>query len=299
MTRPGKYLKIALATAFSVAVAYGGASALYAGVNTAETTLNLRSAAGGSVIGSIPGGARVAVIDNSDEWYHIAYGGAVGYVSADFITWADDGTVDLGTGIVKRDSVNIRTEPSTDGEVILQLNEEDCVDVTGVVDGWYRIAIDETDGYIHADYLTFGEVLTDTAESHYEAPQSKASSSNDADTLLSYAEKFLGTPYRYGGSTPSGFDCSGFTTYVYRNALGISLPRTSKEQSVTYTRISSVSDLEPGDLVFFGSGSVNHVGIYTGGGEFIHSPHTGSVVKYDSLTSGNYSKRFLWGGRVL
>lgn len=295
-----KYLKLALTTAFSAAVALTGASALYAGVNTAETTLNLRAAAGGNVIGSIPGGARVAVIDNSDEWFHVAYGGAIGYVSADYVTWADDGDVELGTGICKRDSVNIRTAPSTSADVILQLDTEDCVDVTGVVDGWYRISIDETDGYIYADYLTFGSTLTDTAQTHHQQAETKKQASSEADTLLRFADKYLGTPYRYGGSTPSGFDCSGFTSYVYRNALGISLPRTSREQSVTYSRVGTISELQKGDLVFFGSGgSVSHVGIYAGDGKFIHSPHTGSSVKYDTLTSGNYNRRFLWGGRVL
>jgi len=183
---------------------------------------------------------------------------------------------------------------------MLQLNTDDCVDVNGVVDGWYRVAIDDTAGYIYADYLTFEHTMTDTPAQHHEAAATQEQSSAEADKLLSYAEKFLGTPYVYGGSTPSGFDCSGFTTYVFRNALGISLPRTSSEQSQTYTRINSISELKPGDLVFFGNGSkVNHVGIYAGEGEFIHSPHTGSYVKYDTLNSGNYYKNFMWGGRVL
>nr|WP_297278724.1 SH3 domain-containing C40 family peptidase [uncultured Butyricicoccus sp.] len=295
-----KHTKAVLTTALSAALVMSNASALYAGVNTATTNLNFRDSAGGSVIGAIPSGARVAVIDNTNEWYHVAYNGAIGYVSADYIQQADDGDIDLGTGIVKEDSVNIRTEPSTDAEVMLQLNTDDCVDVNGVVDGWYRIAIDDTAGYIYADYLTFEQQMTDTPEQHHQQAATPEQASEEADTLLAYAEQFLGTPYVYGGSTPSGFDCSGFTTYVFRNALGISLPRTSSEQSQTYTRIDSITDLNPGDLVFFGNGSrVNHVGIYVGQGEFIHSPHTGSYVKFDTLNSGNYNKNFMWGGRVL
>lgn len=295
-----KHTKVVLTTALSAALVMSNASALYAGVNTATTNLNFRDSAGGSVIGAIPSGARVAVIDNTNEWYHVAYNGAIGYVSADYIQQADDGDIDLGTGIVKEDSVNIRTEPSTDAEVMLQLNTDDCVDVNGVVDGWYRIAIDDTAGYIYADYLTFEQQMTDTPEQHHQQAATPEQASEEADTLLAYAEQFLGTPYVYGGSTPSGFDCSGFTTYVFRNALGISLPRTSSEQSQTYTRIDSITDLNPGDLVFFGNGSrVNHVGIYVGQGEFIHSPHTGSYVKFDTLNSGNYNKNFMWGGRVL
>ena len=243
-----KHVKVVLTTALSAAMVIGNASALYAGVNTASTNLNFRESAGGTVIGAIPSGARVAVIDNTSEWYRVAYNGAIGYVSADYIQYSEDGDVDLGTGIVNEDSVNIRTEPNTDSEVMLQLNTDDCVDVNGVVDGWYRVAIDDTAGYIYADYLTFEHTMTDTPAQHHEAAATQEQSSAEADKLLSYAEKFLGTPYVYGGSTPSGFDCSGFTTYVFRNALGISLPRTSSEQSQTYTRINSISELKSGDL---------------------------------------------------
>lgn len=295
-----KHLKAILAIMFSAVIVSSSASALYAGVNTASTTLNFRDSANGNVIGSIPSGARVAVIDNTNEWYHIAYNGAIGYVSADYISATPDGSVDLGTGIIKSDAVNIRTQPNTDSDVMLQLNKDDCVDVNGIVDGWYRIAIDDTAGYICADYLTFDQTMTDTQEVHHERAVTPAQANEEADKLLSFANQFLGTPYRYGGSTPSGFDCSGFTTYVFRNALNISLPRTSTEQSQTYTRIATTAELLPGDLVFFGKdGKVNHVGIYAGAGEFIHSPHTGSYVRYDTLNSGNYQKNFLWGGRVL
>ena len=150
-----KHVKVVLTTALSAAMVIGNASALYAGVNTASTNLNFRDSAGGNVIGAIPSGARVAVIDNTSEWYRVAYNGAIGYVSADYIESSEDGDVDLGTGIINEDSVNIRTEPNTDSEVMLQLNTDDCVDVNGIVDGWYRIAIDDTAGYIYADYLTF------------------------------------------------------------------------------------------------------------------------------------------------
>lgn len=297
-----KHIKTILTTALSAVIISTSASALYAGVNTATTTLNFRDTANGNIIGSIPGGARVAVIDNTNEWYHVAYNGAIGYVSADYIKAAQDGNVDLGTGMIKSDAVNIRTQPNTNSDVMLQLNKDDCVDVNGIVDGWYRIAIDDTAGYICADYLTFDQTtMTDTPNNvQHAALYSPAQASEQADKLLSYANQFLGTPYRYGGSTPNGFDCSGFTTYVFRNALGIGLPRTSTEQSQTYTRIATTAELLPGDLVFFGSnGKVNHVGIYAGAGEFIHSPNTGSYVRYDTLNSGSYQNRFLWGGRVL
>ena len=116
--------------------------------------------------------------------------------------------------------------------------------------------------------------------------------------MLNYAAQFLGVPYVYGGSTPSGFDCSGFTSYVFKNTVG-SIPRVAQAQYDATTRVS-LENLLPGDLVFFGSSaySISHVGIYVGSNQFIHAPHTGEVVKYESLT-GTYATRFQGGGRVI
>lgn len=115
----------------------------------------------------------------------------------------------------------------------------------------------------------------------YPAPTNKARSE-----IVPYARRFLGVPYRWGGSSPSGFDCSGFTSYVYRNAAGVSIPRTSRAQS-RFGQPVSRAHLMPGDLVFFGS-PVHHVGIYVGGGMMIHAPHTGDVVRYASIGRGDY-----------
>ncbi|MEG0133836.1 MAG: NlpC/P60 family protein [Clostridium sp.] len=112
--------------------------------------------------------------------------------------------------------------------------------------------------------------------------------------IVNYAKRFLGTPYLWGGTTPSGFDCSGFTSYVYRNAAGISLPRQSRVQAGVGTYIGSKGSLQPGDLVFFGS-PTHHVGIYVGGGSYIHAPRSGDVVKISPLTRGDFTH----GRRVL
>lgn len=108
--------------------------------------------------------------------------------------------------------------------------------------------------------------------------------------VIGIARQYLGTPYRWGGTSPSGFDCSGFTSYVYRQ-LGVSLPRTSYSQSKAGTRISA-SDLQPGDLVY-GPG---HVGIYVGGGSFIHAPQPGQSVKISPLSQ---FRNFSHGVRVM
>jgi len=111
-------------------------------------------------------------------------------------------------------------------------------------------------------------------------------SSNSASAVIAYAKQFLGVPYVWGGTTPSGFDCSGFTSYVFRS-VGISLPRVSRDQQNVGTRISP-SQVQPGDLVFRGSPAY-HVGIYIGNGQYIHAPQTGDVVKIASYNPSAFS----------
>jgi len=111
--------------------------------------------------------------------------------------------------------------------------------------------------------------------------------------VVGIAMHYLGVPYVWGGSSPRGFDCSGLVSYVFAQ-IGVSLPHSSYSQFGMGTSVS-ISDLQPGDLVFFTGAS--HVGIYIGGGQFIHAPHTGDVVKISSL-SGYYSSNFAGGRRI-
>jgi len=113
--------------------------------------------------------------------------------------------------------------------------------------------------------------------------------------VVGIAMRYLGIPYRWGGSSPSsGFDCSGFIMYVYAQ-VGVSLPHNAAMQYGYGTPVSR-SQLQPGDLVFFDG--LGHNGIYIGGGQFIHSPHTGDVVKISSLGSAWYSTKFVGARRL-
>jgi cell wall-associated NlpC family hydrolase len=111
--------------------------------------------------------------------------------------------------------------------------------------------------------------------------------------VVGIAMRYLGTPYVYGGASPGGFDCSGFVMYVF-GQMGVSLPHNAAAQYGFGTPVSR-ADLQPGDLVFFNG--LGHVGIYIGGGQFIHSPHTGDVVKISSLT-GWYSSTYVGARRI-
>jgi cell wall-associated NlpC family hydrolase len=119
-------------------------------------------------------------------------------------------------------------------------------------------------------------------------------------TVLQKALALLGTPYRWGGADPDkGFDCSGLVGYVFRNALGIELPRVSRDMAKSGELVTDRAKLAAGDLVFFGrKGRVNHVGIYVGEGRFVHAPSRGKDVTVSSLDQGYWSGRFLQARRV-
>jgi peptidoglycan DL-endopeptidase CwlO len=111
--------------------------------------------------------------------------------------------------------------------------------------------------------------------------------------VVGIAMRYLGVPYVWGGASPRGFDCSGFVMYVFAQ-IGVSLPHSTYAMYNLGTPVS-MSQLQPGDLVFFSG--LGHMGIYIGGGQFIHAPHTGDVVKISSL-SGYYSSAFVGARRV-
>ena len=122
--------------------------------------------------------------------------------------------------------------------------------------------------------------------------------SSKGQAVVELAKKYLGTPYVYGGSSPSGFDCSGFVYFIYKN-MGVTLNRVAADQMTNGTWVPK-NALQPGDIVGFAnsSGYINHVGIYVGNGMMIHAPQTGDVVRYESIVNGNYSMRLTCGRRI-
>jgi cell wall-associated NlpC family hydrolase len=122
-----------------------------------------------------------------------------------------------------------------------------------------------------------------------------------ANAVLFRAIALVGIPYRYGGNTPEGgFDCSGLVGYVFRDAAGIALPRTSEAMGDLHARKLDRNDLVAGDLVFFAEGRhVSHVGIYVGESRFVHAPNSGGTVRLDRLDGPWWNTHFVYGKRVI
>ena len=153
--------------------------------------------------------------------------------------------------------------------------------------------------------ITISDPISDKRNSVVDFAQDFAASNKSASpvrsTLMSRANSLRGTPYRYGTSGGGTFDCSGFTSAMYRK-VGVKLPRTAAEQFGVGLHIAK-SSLSKGDLVFFrntaGRRGISHVGIYSGNGMFIHASSRGHAVRIDTLNSGYYSSHFAGGRRLI
>lgn len=147
---------------------------------------------------------------------------------------------------------------------------------------------------------TFKSTHSTLADLPARAPSpASASAAND---ILFRAIALVGTPYRWGGNTPAGgFDCSGLVDYIYREAIGRTLPRTSHDMAtMDGHNVHRMTQLASGDLVFFASsGSISHVGVYVGKGRFVHAPNSGGTVRLDDLDGPYWREHFVYGKRVL
>ena len=289
--RAGKILFLSLLTALALAATAMAADIATGAGCTTGSSLRLRSepSTTSSVVTTLDKSVAVAILDGSvDGWYRVAYNGSTGYVSADYLI-VDQDNIFTTYGRINSSGVNVRSGASTDSSVLATIAEDAVVTVNGLVNGWYDVTCEYgTEGFIRSDYVDLTE---------------SASSNGD---IADAAKAYLGTRYVYGGTSPSGFDCSGFTMYVY-SQHGYSLPHsaTSQWQSGLGTRVYPISELQAGDLVFFNDPSRNagkacsHAGIYIGDGQFIHSSssRSGGVI-VSSLTSGYYNTYFVGGIHV-
>lgn len=278
--------------------------------------INIRSSAStdSEIVGKLYSNSAVTVLAVEGEWYKIHSGNCEGYIKSEYIITGDEElakSISTRVAIVNTDNLNIRDDMSTEGNVIGQVGEGDLLIVVEELEGWVKVATDDGEGYVSAEYVTCKNYYK-VAESKEEeearlrreeearraanrstSSGSSSSGSSNADggstrtynppsggsgqSVVDYACQFVGNPYRYGGtSLTDGADCSGFVMSVYA-AFGVGLPHSSSGmRSVGYE--VSTSAMQPGDIVCYSG----HVAIYVGGDTIVHASTPSSGIKYSS-----------------
>ena len=303
MILPAKFVRTALLTVAVSAVCVVGASAASVGAGTVNTdALRLREEASttSTILATASKGDVVVVLEEEENgWYKVDYKSVEGYMSANYLDVSTKADVTIGYGLVQTggSTLNVRSGPDTSYSKVTSLSNGAVVTIVGIDNGWYKVKTSGGSvGYVSSEYMI---TCKDSAGSRGDGTVVAAASSL-GQQVVDYAKQFLGVPYVYGGNGPNSFDCSGFTTYVFRH-FGYTLNRTATGQLSNGVSVSK-SELQPGDLVFFkdgGSKPVSHVGIYIGGGQFIHASTSTYEVRINDLNSGYYNGVYVYARRVL
>ena len=274
---------------------------------TASAGLNLRKGPSTSyaVIKTLSKGTEVTVVSSSNGWSKVNVGGVSGYVSSDYLSStkpstgsssSNESTSNTTSTMYTTDRLNLRKGAGTSYSVITTLDKGIAVTVHSSSNGWSKVSVNGMTGYVSSSYLS-------STKPSNSSSSTDSSTSSKVDKVLNFASQQLGKPYVWGAQGPNSFDCSGLTYYVYKNAAGITLPRTSVEQSKYGTTVSK-SNLKAGDLIFFDTsgpndGGVSHVGIYVGNGQMIHASSSQKKIVKVSVETSYWNNAFVRAKRVL
>jgi cell wall-associated NlpC family hydrolase len=265
---------------------------------------------------------EVEVIEIINGWICVETGNTKGWIRKEKIKKVEEKAVEeeqkseeqpaqesvntvIKTLFVNTTTVNLRKEANTSSEIVTTLPVNTAVDVLEEANGWSKVKVSGKEGYISSSLLSTTKQETSRGA---ETPRKQEQTSNNVSTstpassgnstsVVEKAKSYIGSKYVYGGMSPNGFDCSGFTSYIYKQ-FGISLSRTAAGQ---YSNGSAVnrSELQAGDLVMFGKSGINHVGIYMGGGMMVHAANHSRGVTTDTINSGYYNNNYVGARRVM
>ena len=208
------------------------------------------------------------------------------------------------TKYINSEVVNLRQGEGTSTESIARLSKGTQVTVTSENNGWSKVKVNSKEGYILSTLLSDRKPEVTTSrnveqprnetikEETSEPVEATPAASGRGQEVCNYAKQYLGCSYVYGGTTPNGFDCSGFTQYVYKH-FGVTLNRTAEAQASNGTAVSK-SNLRAGDLLIF----THHAGIYLGDGTFIHAGNSRTGVIITSLSDSYYTRNYITARRI-
>jgi len=278
-------------TTLAAVIALSGAMSVGAYDGIARVTgnvVNVRSGEGTahSIVATVSKGTQLNIVSRGDSWTKVSLSnGSEGYIINEYITLENQ------EGVVTGSAVNIRKSPSLEGEVIGLVYKGQTLPILGRENDWVNVSFSGQSGWISAQYIS-NAVAESIANNQV---------TSKGQQIADEARKHVGKPYVYGASGPYSFDCSGLTSYVYKQ-FGYSLNRTAAGQRLNGTAVSR-ENLQPGDIVLFydrGYTSIGHAGIYIGNGQFVHANNSSTGVIITTLSeSSYYSPRFVTGRRIV
>ncbi len=303
---------IALFVVISAGFAYAEDSVT---VTVTASILNFREAPNTSakVLDQLVRGEKLNSTGSSNGWYKVTKDGKIGWISADYASITDTQSSSDKAGTITGSDVNIRKGPGLTYTVIKQLDKGEKLTIQETTSDWYKVETSGgTVGWVSSLYIAVNSdtvtgkspVRPDSGTEISRGGFSHEPATVAASDIIDYAKSLLGVKYTYGGNTPeTGFDCSGFTKYVF-DRFGIRLQRVAADQATQGTEVEQ-EDLRPGDLVFSdtdgGKDYINHVGIYIGDGQFISAASgssTGKVVIQD-LNSSYWQNTYMTARRII
>lgn len=282
-----------------VALLAPSALAVSSGTVTADA-LNIRSqpTTSSGILGLIYQGGTVTINETQGDWHKISYNGINGYVHKNYVrvtgtapdsstgsTAAQSGTIGTVSGM----SVRLRAGASLSSQVYGYYNTGAQFTVLGTSGEWVNVKTSSgLVGYMHSAYIKIGSA------------GSTPSTGSVADQIVATSKLYLGTPYVWAGMSPSGFDCSGFVYYLYKN-YGYSLHRVAQDMYSYDGVFVDKANLRVGDIVCFGYGpySITHVGMYIGNGQFIHSSSGSGCVVITDLSQNYYTRMYVGAKRII
>ena len=270
------------------------------GIAKVEDSLNIRSEAGteSKLVGKLRKDSACEILETDGEWAHILSGEVEGYVKTEFLYTGEeaiDMAFQLGEPIAKvnTDALYVRMEPSTEADFWTMVPNGEELSVIEEQGEWVKVDIDGEEGYVAAEFVDVTSELK-TALTITEALYGEGVT-DVRIAICEFAKQYVGNRYVWGGtSLTKGADCSGFVLAVYKN-FGISLPHSSRAQANCGTKIN-VSDVKPGDLIFYGNGrSINHVAMYIGNGRVVHASNSRTGI----ITSNAYYRTPVSAARII